>query len=518
MLVIHVPKHVAHARKVVRIVSPGLVGSQGCIATHEGVLVAQTGDVGAAQIRYVKKRREGVAEAAIEVERCLRTVLHTLHDVVQRVLYRQRFEQLVHARQLEVVFAEAARQGVGHFVHIGIREAVARHLGALRYGHRVGLVPARAEEFFPGIVGLRHIGAHLAVPVEHGGPVVARTERLRGAVEALVGLPVPRALIEATRLLLVVAVVYVVAARTVDRLHLRQIGGHVGRHLRGEVHRQFALRSTLAGDDHRSVGRLRAIEGRGRSPLQDGNALDVLGIDVHDAVGTYTPVVAKLGEVRRVARVAVADRHTVQDDDGLVVARNGSQATHVDGHAAGRTTLRLVDAYARSLAVEGRAQIGCPGLHQIFGIDGTHGIAQPLGVFLDAHRGDYHLAQHLRVLGQHHAQVARRLAFELHVLGHEAHIGHGNGLRTRRYAEHEVAVYVGDNANGRALRHYTGTYEGFACRVSDSAPDGRRCFLCHSRSSQDRQQHTHCHNAKKAHGTLPQRLLSSNSFHLLYLV
>ena len=422
------------------------------------------------------------------VQRCLRAVLYVLYDVVQRVFYVQRPCRFVRTRQLEVMFGEAARQRVGRFTHEGVGEAVAAGLRTLRDGEVVGLVPARAEQLFPRIVRSRQVGAHLAVPVQHVAAVVLRTERHGRIIQTSVAFAVHGALVETARLFFVIAVFRVVTSRAVYGLHFRQIGGQVGGDLRGEVHRQFAAFGALAGDNHRAVCRFRTVKCRGRSAFQHTYAFNIFGVDVHQTVGTYLPVVAEFGKVGTLARSAVADGHAVQDDERLVVSGDGRESAYIDRHGSGGTALRLRDADARRLTVHGGCKVGCSRLHYLVRFDSAHRVTQPFGILLDTHSRDDHLFQLLRVLSQRYPQVALLLAFcQMYFAGGIAHIGYGQRC-IGRHGQCKVSVHIGNDtvvgsflydagADKRLSRHIP--YHTFDCfgflRTGTSCKQKRQC-------------------------------------------
>ena len=98
----------------------------------------------------------------------------------------------------------------------------------------------------------------------------------------------------------------------------------------GDRHLHAALAALLGGDHDDTLGGSGTIEGGSGRTAEHADGLDVLRVDVGDALTT------RLGGVdaSRLAVVAVVDGHTIDDVEGLVALVDGLRTTH---HHAGRT-------------------------------------------------------------------------------------------------------------------------------------------------------------------------------------
>ena len=101
------------------------------------------------------------------------------------------------------------------------------------------------------------------------------------------------------------------------------------------------LRAFLGGDEHHAIAATRAIKGCRRGTFQDVEALDVLLVDVIEGrtpVATATPI----GEA-----TFVGHRHSVDHDEGLVVAKDAVVTTDGDTRRATVYTVGVDDLHTR---------------------------------------------------------------------------------------------------------------------------------------------------------------------------
>ena len=93
----------------------------------------------------------------------------------------------------------------------------------------------------------------------------------------------------------------------------------VHRDVRGEADIEFAFLTLLRGDHEHTVGSARAVEGGSVGTLQDVDALNIVGVDLRESVAAFRR--GRRGEVHAIylAAARVVHRHTVNDDEGVVV-------------------------------------------------------------------------------------------------------------------------------------------------------------------------------------------------------
>ena len=296
-------------------------------------------------------------------------------------------------------------------VAAGDADAVVEHVAALE--EVADVVIAAALEFLTP-------GAHDLVGLEHAVGVVRTTGvgvlDLRGTADGRIG----------------------ILAREVD-LHVA-----VGSAL-------------LGGDHHDAVGCAGTVQGGCGSTLQHGHGLDILGVDIHHAVGEGG---GRLGHtvgtgVTAVDGGVIVD-DTVDDEERLVVAAFGSGVTTTDddgGTGTGSTAgLRHVD--ARDLAGQGVDDVGLLVAEQFFRLDFRHGIAQCLALFLDTEGRHDGLLQHLRIVG--HDDVDHRAAGDSHFLVLVADAGKLEGT-VGRHVDPVRAVGIGRCTDGCTYNHHVGT-------------------------------------------------------------
>ena len=192
------------------------------------------------------------------------------------------------------------------------------------------------------------------------------------------------------------------------------------------VVRHFGLLVVLAalgGDQDDAEGSACAVDGGGRSVLQDRDRLDVVRVD---AVGIGLDAVDQHQGAAAVGRGRTAD----------VVGRSGSGLSRRERHVE-----------VGDHALQGAAHVRHGTVFQLLLRHGGHG-SREVGLLLHAVSHHDHLVDALLGVGQHH--VEERAASDRRFVGVEAderHFEHGFG-RKRREGEREAAVHVGRYAPG----------------------------------------------------------------------
>ena len=157
----------------------------------------------------------------------------------------------------------------------------------------------------------------------------------------------------------------------------------------------------LHGDEDDTVSSLRTVEGSSGGTLQDGEALDILNVDVGETVGLHT----LLTPVTIVVDIAVTHGDAVNDHEGLVGTGDGRETTDVDGDSSSGTTRGCGHADTGSLTVESGSQGRGSGGHKALGVDGTDSVTELLLIFTDTESGNDSAFKHLRVLFQNDIDI-----------------------------------------------------------------------------------------------------------------
>ena len=112
-------------------------------------------------------------------------------------------------------------------------------------------------------------------------------------------------------------------AGTVDILDFGSDESLVHGDVRGEVHIELAFLTLLGGNHEYTVGSTRTVECGSVGTLQDVDALDVVRVDLRKCVATFGR--SRCGKVHTVdlAAAGVVHRHTVDNDEGVVVTLDG---------------------------------------------------------------------------------------------------------------------------------------------------------------------------------------------------
>ena len=202
--------------------------------------------------------------------------------------------------------------------------------------------------------------------------------------------------------------------------------------------------SLLRGDDDDTVRTTATIDGSRRSVLQDGEALDVLGIHHRKGIGQTLDTL-------------IVHSQTVDDNQRVVGSREGGTAADADCGSATRGAAAIDDTDTSNLAlnhvlgVSNRTMVLLVGLQ---GADGTCKVMLLHGSITD----DNHILQHLGVLLK--SDVDNRANRNGHCL--ETHERNSN-LATLRCRDREITVEVcrratllSYNANGSTKDRFAG--------------------------------------------------------------
>ncbi len=229
--------------------------------------------------------------------------------------------------------------------------------------------------------------------------------------------------------------------------HLRD-AGRLGQRVTAVVaDPDLSFRSALGGHEDDAVRGTGAVNGGG-SILQDGNALNVFGVQAREvAVGDA---------VHHDERTGVPQRSLAADEDhGVILARLAG--THV-GDDAGR------------LAGQGVGQVGGGDLLEFLAVHGGNRTRQGR-LFLDTVAHDHDFIQILGILGKD--DIDERAAGHGLLDGLVADGREGEN-RIRGYAQGIGTVRCG-NGSMRGIRHHSDSDQGGSRRVGNRSP--YRCLL-----------------------------------------
>ena len=277
-----------------------------------------------------------------------RTVLGVLADELHRSVEGDVFGELGGVAERDVVAAQlagVAQDTVGRRVTVG--EVGLVPLVAALDGEAVGERVGRLEE----IVGRKHAVGDFRAPALPGSVV---------SIGVLEFVPIDGVL-------------------------------EIGRAVEG--HAGLAGDALLGGDQDDAVGGLGTVQGGSGSTLQDGDALDIVGVEVADTVtvveGSHTAravgVTADVG--------GAAHRHAVDDVERFVAAVDRTETTDGDLRRSTHTGGRLGDRHTGGLTGQGGDHVGCAVAGDFFGGDHLFGIRQGLRRTGDAEGGDHGLFQ-----------------------------------------------------------------------------------------------------------------------------
>ena len=271
-------------------------------------------------------------------------------------------EQFGDGAQVEIVAHQAVFPGDAPLGGVGVGEVVLNLLRTGRDGNGVDRRHARPEKL-PGIVVRLHAAAR--APALHA------------------------------------------AAHPVTVLELRQAERRLESQVRGEGHGLLPDAALLGRDQNDAVGGLAAVQRRGRSALEDRNALDVLGIEIRDAVAAVAvPGVGDSadGRISLLGR-GVEHRHSVDHIQRLVVAGHRTHAA--DTHLGGRSRPRrgFTDLHAGRFTGKRQNQVGRFDGRELRTFDLVGGIGQVDVVAFESQRRHDHVFDGLHILLQDDLQL-----------------------------------------------------------------------------------------------------------------
>ena len=194
------------------------------------------------------------------------------------------------------------------------------------------------------------------------------------------------------------------AAHPVAVLERRQAERGLEREVRGECHGLLFAGIALFGrnEDH-AVGGLAAVQGGGRGTLEDRDALDILGIEIRDAVAAVA--VPGIGHTAygRVGLLGgrIENGHTVDHIERLVVAGDRPHAADAYLGRSARTRRVLVHLHAGRLARKRQDQVGILHRRELRPPDLIGRIGQVGIVAFEPQRRHDHLGDRLHILLQH---------------------------------------------------------------------------------------------------------------------
>ena len=194
-----------------------------------------------------------------------------------------------------------------------------------------------------------------------------------------------------------VGVVGAAGALSVGVLQVQEVGDRRPGELAGVGHADGFVLGTalLGGDEDDAVTGAGTVKGRGGRAFQDGNTLDVLGVEVESAAAAVRAAPEAGLAVDVVAARVI--RNAVHDVEGLVVVGEGGGAT--DDHAGGSadTGTGVGDLQAGDLALEGVREAHASTAGQFFGLDVLHRVTQGFLLTGDTEGGHDDLVQQFTV-------------------------------------------------------------------------------------------------------------------------
>ena len=295
-----------------------------------------------------------------------------------------------------------------HRLHIaeGVRETNVVAVAAVGDGHVVVLVETGAEHLVPLVAANGFVLAYSSIEVGEFSTIVARTVAVARRIRRRDGVAVAvNVICEVAGQGSLVGVVFkspVVKTWTEIHLHVGHIGNLVPTDIGIEVYTcTSSIGTFLGGDHHNTIVTLGTIQGRSRSTFQNGDALDVLGVDVNESVCTDALVVP----VAFVVGVAIANGHTVHDDERLGVTRDRGESTHSHRHGRDVTTGSGLHAHTCSLTIHSGGEIRRACLDKVFGFHLAHCVTHLSGIFLDTEGGHDDFTQAIHFFRHHNLHV-----------------------------------------------------------------------------------------------------------------
>ena len=253
---------------------------------------------------------------------------------------------------------------------------------------------------------------------------------------------------------------------------------------------EFARLDGLAGDDHHAVGTLGTIHGRGVGILQEGDALHLALVQVHEAgEGDFKAV---KNEERLVGRALVVGAHL----HVLHVGRQAGGATHGDARQAVRVGTDgdvVHDVEARVEVAQHGGQVLVAGCFQLLAGEGGGGSGVAFARLVEDTRHDHFIQLGLVFFQDDVAGHVLLSGGDGHFQRLHAHEREHEGSLLVGVERHDVfAVGTGDVARHFAFGHFfldadTHAGDGHILFVPHIAGNhalfrGRQCFACFSQA------------------------------------
>ena len=241
-------------------------------------------------------------------------------------------------------------------------------------------------------------------------------------------------------------------------------------HRRGVGHADAPLLAAgLGRDDHGAVGGPRTVEGRRGRALEDGDALDILGVDVPGAVTVVDRGVVRLvGAGGGVPLHAVADGHAVDDEKRrIVVVGERSFAAQRHTHRSAGAGRRLVQVQTGDLSGHTAQPVSAGAVRDVVLADFRHGVPEALLLAGDTQRGHDDI---LDAVGRGlQGEIQPGTGPDLLRYGIESQI-RADDPGLRGHGQRVFAVRAGAGTLGRTLDDQCRTDE----RISLAVPDDTR--------------------------------------------
>ena len=305
-------------------------------------------------------------------------------------------------------------------------------------GHVVGTIAAQVERIDQAVLIVLgwhgHVVREVATTIETATPAV---RAIRGDVACCI-----------------------VAGSTIEVLNFWREQGLAEGHVGVETYVNLTFLTLLGGNHDDTVGCCRTIKGCGVSTLEHVHALDVVGVNHGEGVGTFARGgVHELCHVANLSARVVRHGHTVHYDEGRVVTQDGLVTTEHDFRSATSATRRGRNGHTRNLTFHGVHEVGVLHLHEVVGLNLLRGVGQRLLLAHDTHGGHHGLVEAVAFLGEGEGEgIARPLL----LLSAVANQGDANRLAILGTTDGEVTILVGCCCTLGTYQHNDSAHEGFA--------------------------------------------------------
>ena len=241
--------------------------------------------------------------------------------------------------------------------------------------------------------------------------------------------------------------------------HGRKLGRCVPSDIAGIADDGLPVGSALGRDQDDTVGGPGSVDGGGGGVLEDGNALDIIGVDILEA-----------------------HLDAIHEDIGIAGIAQVAASTEGDGRRGARGAGRRVgDGQAGNHALKGLGGIHDGTLGEVISLDLGDGAGQ-VDFLLDAVTDDDRFFQHLRIVLQDHVQGS---AVPGDLLGDIADAGEDEDVAGPDTVQDIGAVDVGDRAGLCALDEHRAADDGFTGWIGNRSPDGLWALCQHDDGSHE---------------------------------